>query len=178
MRRVETHRRWNPEDHAKLRGVPWGWNPDAGMQPGDPMCACPYGRREAERQARCVRPGDSTYRSQLRRENFLHHRSMDSFPGCQAALPGTSRQGHSEACRARMEEVLGSSPGGQMRVSRQVESLESLTVDARRVWGKPCLGQRKWYGMSRECKLTACIHRPVRPLTRAQCGQKPDEWFQ
>lgn len=58
---------------------------------------------------------------QLRREGFLNHGFTQGCPGCQATLGGTSRQGHSGACRRRMEEAIRASPEGQQWVHKQRE---------------------------------------------------------
>lgn len=58
---------------------------------------------------------------QWRREYFLMHGYSENCPGCQAALSGTSRQGHSEACRSRVASTLRSSAGGRVRFSPQQE---------------------------------------------------------
>lgn len=35
IRRVGGHRRWDAEGLAEAHGVPWSWNPDAEVHPGD-----------------------------------------------------------------------------------------------------------------------------------------------
>lgn len=61
------------------------------------------------------------YRIQLRREDFLTHFFAPRCPGCQETLRCTSRQGHSERCRRRMDEAIRSSPEGQVQASRRKE---------------------------------------------------------
>lgn len=56
-----------------------------------------------------------------RRDDFLTHGFTEGCPGCQALLAATSRQGHSEACRRRMQTAIKSMPSGQSRMSRQEE---------------------------------------------------------
>lgn len=58
---------------------------------------------------------------QRRREEFLSDGFTEGCPGCQAAPECMSLQGHSEKNRARVEDVVKSSPEGQLRVARQVE---------------------------------------------------------
>lgn len=58
-------------------------------------------------------------RLQLRHEEVLTHSCKEKCPGCQSMLAGTSRQGHSEACGARMENAIRLSNGGQQRIDKQ-----------------------------------------------------------
>lgn len=61
----------------------------------------------------------------LRRDGILSH----GYPGCHAALVGTSCHGHSEQSCNRIEEAIRSAPGGQARVSRQKEKdIEKMAV--------------------------------------------------
>lgn len=61
------------------------------------------------------------YRVQLKRDDFLNHGYMEGCPGCQAALSGTSRQGHSEGCRSRVESAIRASAEGPTRITHQHE---------------------------------------------------------
>lgn len=59
--------------------------------------------------------GEKIHRMLIRMGDFLTHSYTEGCPRCQSALAGTSRQGHSEKYRARMEEAVKSSVEGAAR---------------------------------------------------------------
>lgn len=104
------------DGRADIRGVPWGWNPGAGVQLGDLHVRFLNGRRNlAEDNERDIN------RMQLTCEDFLDHGYMEGCPGCQAVVTRTSGQGHSGGCRTRMEEAVTSSAEGHRRADPQTE---------------------------------------------------------
>lgn len=101
---------------SRTSGVPWSWSPEADLQPGDVR-----GRFLAEavmRVGSSMAHGDENnfHRLQLRREDFVACGFTGGCLGCQAMSFGTSRHGHVELCRRRMEEAIRTSPEGQIRV--------------------------------------------------------------
>lgn len=107
IRHVGANCRWGAEGFSVIRGAPWSRNPDAAAQQGDLRV-----RVLTEEEKRSGRPevfgGEKNiYRRHLRRGDFANH----GFTGrCQAALSGTSGQGHSEVGLTRMGEALMRSP--------------------------------------------------------------------
>lgn len=64
---------------------------------------------------------------QLKRDDILTHGYSESCAGCHAALVGTSKQGHFEACPSMGESAIRITSDGQGRVSRQQEKDASRT---------------------------------------------------
>lgn len=105
----------------EIRGWPWNWNPEADVQPGDVRVRFLTEEEKVTGRPEVYEGEKYIYRMQLRREYVLQHGYTEGCPVCQSALSGTSRQGHSERRRARMEVAVRSSSPGQQRIARQVE---------------------------------------------------------
>lgn len=118
IRRVGAHRCWGADGLAGTPGESWSWNPDAEVQLGYLRVRFMTEEEKLSGRPEAHNSEKNIYRTQLKREDFLNHGYTEGLSGCQPALAGTSRQGHS---RTRMEEALESSAEGQRRVDRQME---------------------------------------------------------
>ena len=112
LRRRPDEEKWDAENLQLVGGVPWRTSDSDAKADGeawkmDVPPAIPTTTGEVEEDGwKEVVPR----RAGLRREDFEKHGYSGGCPGCTALLRGTARQGHSEACRKRMEKELMEDP--------------------------------------------------------------------
>ena len=123
IKRMPDGDRWSePEKILDVGVLPWD-------QPGRPWAEAvrPAGERDqAEKVAESHLPPPPAgtghaRRVYLKHGDFLEHGLSESCPGCRAIKLGIKAQGHSAACRARMEDALSRSESGKRRLDIAVD---------------------------------------------------------
>ena len=92
-----------------VKGVPWNTCRDDSEADGEPPMVVVWPEM-GEREARAESETPVPRRPTLRKRDFDEHGLTKGCPGCKAALLGRPSQGHTEACRKRMEENLRDDP--------------------------------------------------------------------
>ena len=137
VRRKPEEERWQRENLERIVGVPWRKSEE---EEGD-----------GEGMRTDVRVMDKDYRERLEGEErampvprrvYISKADLDRWgytvgcPGCVSIIRRTARQGHTEACRKRMESELGETEKARGAERRQREFLdEAMRRDAKRKEG-------------------------------------------
>lgn len=114
--------------HARssIRGVPWSWNSEAVVRPGDLRVRF---LTEEEKQSGTPAYGEEKgiHRLQLRLEDFPTHR-FTRMPRLFGHSCWNFHRGHSERCGGRIEAAFRPSLGGQDRGFKQRERYNDETA--------------------------------------------------
>ena len=116
-RRTEEERWERPAALIDIPVLPWD-------RPGQPRASAvrPAGDRGRELDAERVdlpeppSEGGCSKRVYLKQSDFAKHGLTESCPGCRAIRLGIRPQGHTAACRVRMETALGQTEAGKQRL--------------------------------------------------------------
>ena len=131
VKRMPEEDRWKDPEHILDVGVlPWD-------QPGRPRAEAvrPAGERDqAEKVVEAHLPPPPAgqglpRRVYLKHGDFVAHGLTESCPGCRAIKLGTRAQGHSAACRARMEEALSRTDSGKRRLEIAIDRTKDVVGD-------------------------------------------------
>ena len=132
IRRMPAEERWkDPEKVLDVGILPWD-------QPGRARSECvrPGGSRDQEGPAAASVPpppppagSGHSRRVYLKHSDFLEHGLSESCPGCRAVKLGVRAQGHSAACRARMEDALSRTESGKRRLEIAVDRAREVVSE-------------------------------------------------
>ena len=123
--------RWTPGNMALVAGVPWRQSEHDDKADGEawrmdvPPVVAPRMDDAEPGEWKAVVPR----RMGLRREDFEKYGYSGGCPGCKALLKGTARQGHSDACRRRMEKEMHGDPRWQA-AQRKMDEFVSKAIEA------------------------------------------------
>ena len=108
--RVPYLERWNPEASNLVGGVPWMLSGQDQEADGEALRQEPL-RPLSEELLEETRVREPVPRSfNITPQDLRDHGYTPKCPGCTAVLSGTARQGHNDACRARLEEAMKDLP--------------------------------------------------------------------
>ena len=128
IKRMPEGDRWSePEKILDVGVLPWD-------QPGRPRAEAVRPAGERDREEKVVEshlpppPAGTGHarRVYLKHGDFLEHGLSESCPGCRAIKLGIKAQGHSAACRARMEDALSRSESGKRRLDIAVDRTKDV----------------------------------------------------
>ena len=106
VQRKPIEERWREDGHEMIKKVPWtdDENPQAEEAEKIEVTRMTEEEKDAEMQAEV--PDRIPYRFHIKKADLEKHGYSTKCPGCRSILKGTSRQGHSEACRERFTELM------------------------------------------------------------------------
>jgi hypothetical protein len=122
IQRKPLKERWKDGCIEVVKHVPWRVSDEDPNVDGEKLMVEDAGRKlpdvqvELEREI-VVMPNRFT----IRKEDLERHGYSAGCQGCKALLRGTARQGHSEACRKRLEGELKDDPRMKLQKARQEE---------------------------------------------------------
>ena len=127
VRRLPEAERWDMDFVSKVRVVPWDMA--EGVQ-SDPIGA---GRSLDEPRAPPPPPPlvdepPAMRRFRINKEDIVKFGTTANCPGCTAIRWGKRQQGHSEACRARIEEQLSKTKEGAERIEKRKHAIDETIV--------------------------------------------------
>ena len=124
VQRKPWNQRWADGALEVIEHVPWRVSENDPNVDGDKLVVEDTGERMPEpdvvKQKEAV---PMPHRFMIKREDLERCGFSAGCPGCKAILRGTARQGHSEACRSRIEAELRDDPRVKTQKKRQDEFL-------------------------------------------------------
>ena len=109
-------------------GVPWNTQDKDPKADGEPLVVV-WPERVGEQEAdRADSEKAVPRRPQLNKADFDKHGWTQGCPGCKAALLGKPAQGHTDACRRRMEENLKHDPKVQ-KANKRIDEFLAKTLE-------------------------------------------------
>ena len=111
MQRKPLEARWGAAVVDSVKHVPWRVSEDDPEVDGERLTAGEMGLRMPGRDVEMeARTEPSFHRMQIKKSDFEKIGFTTNCQGCKSILRGTARQGHTEACRSRMEAELKGDP--------------------------------------------------------------------
>ena len=134
--RQEATVRWSKEAIDTIKGTPKDPCPDL-VRTNAPRHTIPTytnpNARQYRKPSEVVAQEDEERdirRMQTTRADVEDNGPTDGCRGCRAIRRGDAKhQGHSEACRQRMEDLIKAKAGGQERIDRALERMTQAIVD-------------------------------------------------
>lgn len=105
VRRKALEDRWRAETANLVTGVPWKTSENDKDADGEDYEVIRLGTSFAERPSCAEAPSSIPRNAPITKHELEIHGYTSKCPGCAAILKGTSRQGHSEACRKRFNDI-------------------------------------------------------------------------
>ena len=131
--------RWDPKTIELVRHPPWRTSDDDPNADGEMLKVEKLGETAEPKTDELVREELSAPRRvYIQKGDFEQHGYSARCPGCRSILKGTTRQGHTEACWARMEKALEGTERHERARVRGNEFLEEVLEreDKRRKLGE------------------------------------------
>ena len=111
VKRKPLEERWGAVGASMVLGVPWNVSKDDPRADGEPPMVVIWPTRTADDERNKIDSEEAVpRRPQLKKGDFDAHGYSQGCAGCKAALLGKPAQGHSDACRRRMEENMKHDP--------------------------------------------------------------------
>jgi hypothetical protein len=125
VQRKPPNERWAEGALEVVRHVPWRVSDDDPNMDGERLQTEGLGQRISEPEVQLQREVTvAPHRFRIGKEDLETHGYSANCQGCKSILRGTARQGHSEACRKRLEEALKDDPRLKIQKMREKEYLE------------------------------------------------------
>ena len=128
LHRKPVEERWDAEDLRKVTGVPWKNSSEDPEADGEdlPEIIKLMDDDEAQRhQDEAIK--DAVPRSfAIKKEDLIKYGYTSGCPGCKAVLRATARQGHTAACRRRLEKDMAAEVKVKTAVDKENEFLEKV----------------------------------------------------
>jgi hypothetical protein len=109
LQRRPAEQRWSPEMLKEIGGVPWRVRPDDpdedGLMPD--VFECKRAVEISPEECRAAAEDTVPRRMYLKQADFTKHGYSGGCLGCKMLVTNGPKQNHSEACRKRMETVIG-----------------------------------------------------------------------
>ena len=116
LRRLQERNRWQPERIKAVKGTPWAPAGDGAEQPVSIKVWVPQQEQsDPVKEPQFVIAPRRTY---MRKTDFMKYGMTDGCKGCDMIRRGRPTQGHSEACRSRMETAMNEDDQDAIRVKR------------------------------------------------------------
>ena len=129
IQRKPVEERWQKSNLDLVVGVPWKKNGDDEKADGEMLKTEVIYMDEGYRERMEMKARDEPpipRRGDIRRTDLEDHGYTANCKGCQAILKGKARQGHSEECRKRMEDLLKDEPRMKKAKLRVDQFLEEV----------------------------------------------------
>ena len=124
VQRKPLSQRWAEGALEVVKHVPWRVSDNDPNVDGEKLVVEDLGRQMLEPEvAKEIEAVFVPHRIMIKKEDLEKYGYSAGCPGCKAILRGTARQGHSEACRSRIETELRNDPRMKAQKKRQEEFL-------------------------------------------------------
>ena len=98
--------RWKEDGHEMIKQTPWAESEERPQEEAGKMEVTKMTEEEKEAEKQAEVANRFPTRFHIRKADLEKHGYSMGCPGCKAILRGTSRQGHSDACRSRFMEAM------------------------------------------------------------------------
>ncbi len=123
VRRLIRDNRWDPEMIAAIKGVPWATRRE---EEGSGVPLEVLVQENPAMQEEAIRP---TRRLRIEKKYLDKHGYTEGCKGCRAIRMGGPPVTHSEACRKRVEELIGQTPEGMEKLTRRKEAMDKALAE-------------------------------------------------
>ena len=133
IRRKDTSESWSKDMVNNIAGTPSEPVPDSGEHKLKAYVQHKHGNTGAPAEMPTFVPQEDvprrTRKMQILKTDIREHGASDGCAGCRAALADKRGTEHSEACRTRLEELIGATDAGKDRIDRAMERMTKAIVE-------------------------------------------------